>query len=83
MASIQAAIEKGPHQSALDPEAIKLVQEDVMYQVKAGFAKVVAWDDIKNNIPSTLKISPVSVVPQANCRPRIIIHLSFRVKMGL
>ena len=81
--TIEAAIERGPHQSALTPEALELFQEDVVnYQVKAGFCKIVNWDDIKHDLPPQLKISPVAAVPQVGRRPRIILDLSFGVRMG-
>jgi hypothetical protein len=41
--TVEAAVEKGAHKSATSEESIKLVQEDVAYQVKAGYAEVIAW----------------------------------------
>ena len=79
---INAAIAQGPHKPATSEEAIKLFEEDIAYQVDAGFAKIVLWDNIKHRPPSTLKISPVAAVPQTNRRPRIILDLSFGVRMG-
>ena len=81
-ASIRAAVHRGPHASALAPEAMVLLAEDVQYQVNAGFARIVRWDDIKDHIPPQLKISPVAVIPQANRRDRIILDLSFPVRVG-
>jgi len=81
-ATIDTAISRGPHQSALTPDALKLFEEDIAYQVEAGFAKVVLWDDIKHNPPSQLKVSPVAAVPQKNRRDRIILDLSFGVRLG-
>lgn len=81
-ATIQLAIEKGPHQSAAVPEAWELFEEDVKYQVEAGFSRIVEWDAIKDALPRKLKISPVALVPQANRRPRIILDLSFPVRLG-
>ena len=79
---IEATIERGPHQSATTPEAIDLFEEDIAYQVKAGFARIVYWDDIKEHLPPQLKISPVAVVSQTNRRDRIILDLSFPVRVG-
>ena len=61
--TIESAIARGPHQSALTPKALKLFEENSAYQVEAGFAKVVLWDDIKHDLPSQLKVSPVAAVP--------------------
>jgi hypothetical protein len=40
---IEAAIQQGPHKSALNLEAIALIEEDVAYQVRAGYAQVLEW----------------------------------------
>ena len=77
--AIEEAVARGPHPSALTPDALQLFQEDIAYQVKAGFTKVVPWDKLKGNLPANLKISPVAVVPQINRRGRIILDLSFPV----
>jgi hypothetical protein len=39
------------------------------------------WDDIKHDLPKKLKISPVAVVPQPNRPGRIILDLSFPVRL--
>jgi hypothetical protein len=77
--TIGLAIAKGPHASALTPDARKLVLEDVAYQVDAGFSRIITWDSIKDNPPAKLKISPLAVVPQTNRRGRLILDLSFAV----
>lgn len=76
---IEAAIQQGPHRSALSPESIALIEEDVSYQVQAGYAQVVNWDDLKENLPPKLKVSPLAVVPQRNRRGRMILDLAFPV----
>ena len=76
---IEAAVARGPHPTASTPAAIDLFQEDIEYQVKAGFCKVMLWEDIKRLRPNNLKISPVAVVPQVGRRGRIILDLSFPV----
>jgi hypothetical protein len=76
---IDAAIYQGPHKSALTPEAMALIEEDVAYQVRAGYAQIVEWDWLKKNMPSQLKVSPLAVVPQQNRRGRMILDLAFPV----
>jgi hypothetical protein len=76
---IEAAVARGPHPTASTPAAIALFEEDIAYQVKAGFCKVMLWEDIKRLRPINLKISPVAVVPQGGRRGRIILDLSFPV----
>jgi hypothetical protein len=77
--AVLAAVARGPHISAMDPENIPLVHEDVQYQVDAGFSKIVLWDDLKKLKPRKLKISPIAVVPQKDRRGRLILDLSFPV----
>ena len=66
--AIDAAVARGPHPTARAEEAVALVHEDVAYQVKAGFSKIVLWDDIKDDLPPSFKISPVAVIPQEDRR---------------
>jgi hypothetical protein len=76
---IDAAVAQGPHQSAMTPESLELIQEDIAYQVRAGYAEVVEWSWLRENLPAQLNISPLAVVPQANRRGRMILDLSFPV----
>ena len=71
-ATIQQAINQGPNPSALTPESLELFQEDIAYQVQAGFSEVVLLEQLMKDPPANLKFSPVAVVPQANWRRRII-----------
>ncbi len=50
-----------------------------MYQVKAGFCKIMLWEDLKRLRPLNLKISPVAVVPQVGQGGCIILDLLFPV----
>ena len=45
------AVEQGPHQSALEPEAMEYFEKEVMEKVAQGQARVVLWDDIKDAPP--------------------------------
>jgi hypothetical protein len=76
---IKAAVTRGPHLTARTPKAVALFEEDIEYQRKAGFCKVIPWEEIKRHCPPNLKISPVAAVPQLGRRPRIILDLSFLV----
>jgi hypothetical protein len=80
--AIEAAVMRGPHPTARAAEAVALVHEDLTYQVQAGFSKIVLWDDIKEDLPPTFKISPVAVIPQDGRRGRIILDLSFGVRLA-
>jgi hypothetical protein len=76
---IEGAVARGPHPTATTPEAIALFKEGIAYQVKAGFSRVVLWEDLQRLRPANLKILPVAVVPQTGPRGRIILDLSFPV----
>ncbi len=76
---VEAAIARGPHPTAATPDSIALFKEDIAYQVKAGFCKVMLWEDLQHLRPHNLKILPVAVVPQTGQRGRIILDLSFPV----
>ena len=52
---MQAAIERGPHRSALSDEAIAHFKAEVDEKVRIGQAKLVAWDSIKDNPPPRAK----------------------------
>jgi hypothetical protein len=76
---IESAVARGPHPTAHTPESVALFQDDIEYQIKAGFCRVFLWDDIVKMRPKNLKISPVAVVSQVNRCGRIILDLSFPV----
>jgi len=79
MTTCDAAVERGPHPTALTAEAIELFSDDISYQEKAGFCQVFLWDELRRLQPKNLKISPVAVVPQVGRRGRSILDLSFPV----
>ncbi len=82
-AAVEAAKAAGPHVSALLPENVTLMWEDIEYQVKAGFVTLVTETELfADEGPPNLKISRVAVVPQVNRRGRIILNLSADVRSG-
>ena len=76
-----AAIDRGPHVSALVAEAIEQHLAEVDEKLKNGQARVVLWDDLKNNPPDQLKISPLAMVPHKSRQFRAILDLSFRLRL--
>jgi hypothetical protein len=56
-----------------------LIKEDVAYQVQVGYAQVVGWEWLKENLPPKLKVSPLAVVPQQHRQGRMILDLAFPV----
>jgi hypothetical protein len=65
------AVARGPHQSSQSPEALAHFATESAKKVRVGQAKLVLWDDIKDNPPPQLKISPIAAIPQVNPRPII------------
>jgi hypothetical protein len=54
---IHAAVEQGPHVSALEPDAIAQLKTEIAEKERIGQCRVVLWDDIKDSLPEQLKIS--------------------------
>ena len=82
LAEMEAAITRGPHKSALSPEAMAHFAAEIKEKVKAGQARTVLWDEIRDDPPQQLKISPIAAVPH-NSKPfRSILDLSFALKLS-
>jgi hypothetical protein len=77
--NIEVAVARGPHPTISTPDAVTLFADDIAYQVKAGFSRVMLWEDIKRLRPTNLKILPVALIPQVGRCGRIILDLSFPV----
>ena len=77
---IKLALQRGPHKYAKSKEAIQALQEETRDKVKSGYARIVKWKEIKNNIPPKLKLSPVAMVPHKSRRFRTILDLSFQLR---
>ena len=52
----------GPHRSALSQEAIAHFAAEASKKVCTEQARIVAWDDIKDNSPQQLKISLITAI---------------------
>ena len=78
---MHAAVERGPHASSRVPDAIAQIQVEAREKEKQGFATLVKWNDIKDNPPENLKISPLAMIPHKSRKFRAILDLSFRLEM--
>ena len=78
---MQEAIDRGPHKSALVPEAIDQLAGEIEEKVRNGQCKVVEWDSIKDNPPKHLKISPLAMVPHKSKPFRAILDLSWTLRL--
>jgi hypothetical protein len=81
MEQLEAAVERGPHSSALVPEAMKQHAEELEIKIQKGQAKVMLWDELKTNPPPQLKMSPFAMIPHKSKPFRGILDLSFILKM--
>ncbi len=75
------AVARGPHQSSTSPEALAHFTEESIEKVQAGQAKLVMWDDIKDDPPAQLKILPIAAIPHKSKVFRSILDLSFRLQL--
>ena len=73
---IQQAIEYGAHPSATDPAAATELRKEALEREAMGVVKIVKWDDIKDNPPASLKVSPVAAIPHKSRSFRFILNLS-------
>ena len=77
--------ERGPHKSALEPEAIAMMHVEVDEKVKGGYDEVVYLDQIKHLLGTEewqhLKLSPLEMVPHKSRKYRAILDLSFSLKI--
>jgi hypothetical protein len=52
--TIHAAVERGPHVSALEPDAIAQLKTEIAEKEQMGQCRVVLWEDIKDSLPVQL-----------------------------
>ena len=77
---ILEAINRGNHISATQQEESKCMEQEAKEKVAAGYAKIIQWKDIMNNIPPNLKISPAAMIPHKSRLFRMILDLTFRLR---
>jgi hypothetical protein len=76
---IEKLLLRGPHRSSTNKAAIKQLRDETNTKIQHGYARVVKWSSIKNNIPSKLKISPVAMIPHKSKKFRCILDLTFKL----
>jgi hypothetical protein len=78
---MEEAIERGPHVSALNEVAMKILQDEVKMKAKQGQCRVVLWEDIKHNPPKELKVSPIAMIPHKSRLFWAILDISFSLRL--
>ncbi len=75
------AVDRKPHKSALEPDAIAHLEAKVRDKVAKRQACVVLWDNIKHDHPHQVKVLPVAVIPHKSRAYRSILDLSFVLRL--
>lgn len=78
---ILALLRCGPHPSAPSPEAIHQLRAETEDKVKHQYARIVTWGQIKHNIPTKLKVSPVAMIPHKSKAFWCILDLLFNIQI--
>jgi hypothetical protein len=78
---MEEAVQRGPHVSATTPEAFEHFAQEITEKIMLGQAKLMLWDDIKDNPPPQLKISPIAAIPHKSKAYRSILDLSFSLAL--
>ena len=78
---ITAAVEYGNHTSAEVETARIQFRAEAVEKEKLGQCRIVNWDDIKDNPPEEMKVSPLSAVPHKSRLWRAILDLSYSLRL--
>ena len=78
---IAAAVEHGNHSSAEVESARIQFRAEAEEKQKLGMCRIVDWDDIKDNPPAEMKVSPLSAVPHKSRLWRAILDLSYALRL--
>ena len=70
-------INRGAHRSALGKQSVRQLRQETNDKIVHKYARVLKWGDIKDNIPTKLKTSPVAMIPHKSKAYRCILDLSF------
>ena len=76
---IELALTRGPHISAKQKQAAIQLEIETADKIKHGYARIVKWKTIKDQIPEKLKISPIAMIPHKSRKFRAILDLSFNL----
>ena len=79
---LEAAVQRGPHVSSLEPDVIAQFQIEAKDKEKQGFANIYSWKKLKQNLPPNFKLSPLAMIPHTSRKYRTILDLSFSLKIS-
>ena len=75
--TLNTAIHRGAHPSAQDPAAAAACRKEALERVADSCCRIINWNDIRDNPPHNLKISPIAAIPHKSRDFRMILDLSF------
>ena len=78
---IEELLKRGPHRSALVKKAVIQLRGETNDKVQQGYARVVRWKELRDNLPKNLKISPIAMIPHKSKPFRAILDLSFQLSV--
>ena len=78
---LEQAIANGAHKSASGDKAATACRKEALERVRDGRMRIVKWNDIKNDPPANLKISPIAAIPHKSRDYRMILDLAFTLKL--
>ena len=73
--ALQTDISKGPHASACTPEMTSSIRGELRRRIKDGFSILLPAADTMRLFGKRLELSRIAALPQAHCRPRLILNL--------
>ena len=76
-----AAIAKGPHPTANSQEAAECCWKEAEEKQRSGQALLFKWSSLRKSPPKKLKMSPVACVPHKSRMFRLMLDLSYDLRM--
>ena len=78
---LDEAVQRGANPSARNPvEAAALISE-TMRKVDEGFARILPWKVLRDQLPTKLKVSPIAAIPYKNRLFRMMLNLSYGFRL--
>ena len=75
--ALEAAIKRGAHPSARAPKAAAALLKETQEKVGQGYARLIPWEELKQNLPKNIRISPIAAIPHKSRDFRMILDLSY------
>ena len=74
---LEQAIKRGAHPSATTAAAAKALRLETEEKVRQGYARLIPWSELRDNLPANIRISPIAAIPHKSRDFRMILDLSF------